>query len=288
MKKAFSLIELSIVILIIGILVAGVTQSSRLTAQFRLQTARNLTINSPLSSIKGLTTWYETSLESSFGSISLEDGTAIDTWNDINPQSSYKNNSTQSTTNRKPYFRENAINGLPAIRFFDTAIDATGDRLDIDLSMLVASSYTIFIVEQRRSDGGYIFGSSSDGTATRFGYGSSAIGLVQDAKQTFLSVATYSSSQIIKRMHSMSYDYETTKDLSYWLNGGTTPDSLYDSPDVASPTSLPNMVLGYHSVSGGDYSGDIAEIIIFTRLLKTEERQEIEKYLSKKYAIPLS
>ena len=37
--KAFSLIELSIVILIIGILVAGVTQSSRLFRQITLSTA---------------------------------------------------------------------------------------------------------------------------------------------------------------------------------------------------------------------------------------------------------
>jgi prepilin-type N-terminal cleavage/methylation domain-containing protein len=56
--SAFSLIELSVVILIIGILVAGVTQSSRLIAQFRLKTAQNLTINSPVSSIKNLSTWY--------------------------------------------------------------------------------------------------------------------------------------------------------------------------------------------------------------------------------------
>ncbi len=36
LKKAFSLIELSIVILIIGILVAGVTQSSRLVLAMKL------------------------------------------------------------------------------------------------------------------------------------------------------------------------------------------------------------------------------------------------------------
>ncbi|MFM2200490.1 MAG: hypothetical protein RL769_545, partial [Pseudomonadota bacterium] len=39
--QAFSLIELSIVILIIGILVAGVTQSSRLVNQIRLSTAQS-------------------------------------------------------------------------------------------------------------------------------------------------------------------------------------------------------------------------------------------------------
>jgi prepilin-type N-terminal cleavage/methylation domain-containing protein len=57
-KKAFSLIELSIVVLIIGILVAGITQSSRLVSMMKIQSARSLTINSPVASIKGLTIWF--------------------------------------------------------------------------------------------------------------------------------------------------------------------------------------------------------------------------------------
>ena len=63
--KAFSLIELSIVILIIGILVAGVTSSSRLITRMKVVTAQNLTRNSPVSSIKDLAMWYETSLDES-------------------------------------------------------------------------------------------------------------------------------------------------------------------------------------------------------------------------------
>jgi len=47
-KTAFSLIELSIVILIIGILVAGVTQSSRLVRAIKLQTARSITNSSSI------------------------------------------------------------------------------------------------------------------------------------------------------------------------------------------------------------------------------------------------
>lgn len=50
-KAAFSLIELSIIILIIGILVAGVTQSSRLVNEMRLATVRNINQNSPIHNI---------------------------------------------------------------------------------------------------------------------------------------------------------------------------------------------------------------------------------------------
>ena len=43
-KNAFSLIELSIVILIVGILIAGVTSSSRLVKRMKVITAQNLTL----------------------------------------------------------------------------------------------------------------------------------------------------------------------------------------------------------------------------------------------------
>ncbi len=64
--KAFSLIELSIVILVIGILIAGVVQGTSMVKKSQLVIARNLTKNSPVSRIKDLAAWYETSLESSF------------------------------------------------------------------------------------------------------------------------------------------------------------------------------------------------------------------------------
>ncbi len=88
--SAFSLIEISIVILIIGILVAGVTQSSRLISQAKLSGAKSMTQSAPVSSIKNLALWIESTSDASFQSSDLDDGTAITTWNDINPQATLK------------------------------------------------------------------------------------------------------------------------------------------------------------------------------------------------------
>ncbi len=55
--NAFSLIELSIVILIIGILVAGVTKGSTLYQKIKLSSARSVTNNSPVAYISGLSVW---------------------------------------------------------------------------------------------------------------------------------------------------------------------------------------------------------------------------------------
>jgi len=93
-KTAFSLIEISIVILIIGILVAGVTQSSRLIRAIRLQTARSITTSSPVASIKNLTMWYETTLEKSIDEAERQDGIEVSKWYDVNPTSVTKNDAT--------------------------------------------------------------------------------------------------------------------------------------------------------------------------------------------------
>lgn len=84
MKRAFSLIELSIVILIIGILIAGVTQGGRIVTQMRLASAKSLTISSPVTSISGLTLWLEPTLEESFIDSEAQDGVGLTNWNDIN------------------------------------------------------------------------------------------------------------------------------------------------------------------------------------------------------------
>jgi prepilin-type N-terminal cleavage/methylation domain-containing protein len=53
-KKAFSLIEISVVILIIGILIAGISQGIDLYQDSRLAIARSLTQNSRVGRIENL------------------------------------------------------------------------------------------------------------------------------------------------------------------------------------------------------------------------------------------
>ena len=62
-SRAFSLLELSIVILIIGILIAGVTQASRLVAQAKISAAQTQTQSSPVHSINGILLLIEDVLE---------------------------------------------------------------------------------------------------------------------------------------------------------------------------------------------------------------------------------
>jgi prepilin-type N-terminal cleavage/methylation domain-containing protein len=62
-SSGFSLIELSIVILIIGILIAGVTQGSRLVKQSKVKTAKTLTQSSDAIGINDMVLWLDATNE---------------------------------------------------------------------------------------------------------------------------------------------------------------------------------------------------------------------------------
>jgi prepilin-type N-terminal cleavage/methylation domain-containing protein len=92
---AFSLIELSIVILIVGILIAGVTQGSRLVKESKLKTAISITSSSDVNSIPDLVMWLDATNEenlktSAFSDIAttnygnIEDDDPISAWKDGN------------------------------------------------------------------------------------------------------------------------------------------------------------------------------------------------------------
>lgn len=283
-QKAFSLIETSIVLLIIGILVAGVTQGSRLIRASKLQTAQNLTTNSPVTGIPNLSAWWETSLESSFLAAEAVDTTSISTWYDNNVQSSYKNNFVQATADNQPKFYENIFNGaIPAIRF-----DGTNDFMTFDGSPLIGTPYTIFIVEQRRvANAGImtILGGTDNGTVNgnmHLGYRSNTtITHAQFTNDIDYTISAFAS--IVPRIH--TFWMSKTSGKKYYLNGGTTADAA-SSGQTATMVSYTGSSIG-RSV-WLYYNGDVAEVIIFTRSLKDEERQSIETYLSKKYGIGIS
>jgi hypothetical protein len=172
--KAFSIIEISVAILVIGILVAGITQASRLVGESGLRVARNLTTSSRVASLDGLVFWYEPTLESSFSTTDAVDKAVISAWNDNNPQNVQKLNalagqktdSTKATYNLAPsstaantggptYVRK-GINGLPTLRFTNTT-NSSYRYLVVDNKMKnnPRDSMTLFAVVRRHSGTGF-------------------------------------------------------------------------------------------------------------------------------------
>ncbi|MFT5703496.1 MAG: prepilin-type N-terminal cleavage/methylation domain-containing protein, partial [Rickettsiales bacterium] len=118
-KFGFSLIELSIVILMIGILIGGVTKGIAILDKSKISSAISLTTISPVARIPNLVAWYETTLPSSFFSNTLFDGSNLvrnpatgSHWNDNSPE---KNNNINTAPTGALTYIEFGINNLPAV-----------------------------------------------------------------------------------------------------------------------------------------------------------------------------
>ena len=290
-QKAFSLIELSIVILIIGILIAGITQSSRLVAQMRLSTARSLTQNSPISSIQNLTLWVEATSAASLSTYNSttsaytvvdqpDDQTSIGAWNDINPQIivQYRNTATQTIATSQPKYIANAINGLPALQF-----DGTDDALlsplntsgDVYSAFVVISSGATFVGDKS------IFGpSAAKGISWNVKADGSTMGV---AKSTISYLGTASTPLSTNTKYILHFRWSDASNTIYFrINGADAGSSTANQQFSDSTTTLK---IGSESTSGMNWNGLIAELVTFDRVLKAEEITSIEKYLGQKWGI---
>lgn len=321
-SKAFSLIELSIVILIVGIIVAGITQSSRLVRQSKVKSAQSLTQSSPVSSIKGVSLWLETSQDESFPS-ALDDNSALPRWNDINPQASAKlyaiPASGSGDANRIAYDFV-GINGLPSIEFkaigtttADVLAVSTGTTLShtpiiTNNDANAANAFTAFVV-YRLADGAVTTsaytalynGSSTNGwgyqrattTAGRAALlNGSAVATTTNVLPTTPEIATIVYS-------GRSAAGAGTGITNVYINGGsgftstTGNNAVAGSATTVTQPTLNMYIGGSTGATAGAaptavWRGLISEVIIFDTALKTQDLKDVVNYLSRKYGIAVS
>ncbi len=293
-RSAFSLIELSIVVLIIGILVAGVTQSTRILSQARLNTARTLTQSSPVNSISNLALWIESTSEESFTEAESDNGAEVITWYDINPQAVTKANFV-GTTGTSGFYTTGAMNNLPAVLFNGTdefMTSANFDNIGADTTMFlvvnrtaVSAAETILAKTETTVTNGtnFVVRGSSDGDWEFCDT------LTSDSSQNCFTTDGAGANADTNYLVTVLYEGNTSGGVIVGQNGTTVSvsDDTTSSAPVANTTSL---VLGASSVSTKDqfFGGYVGEIIIFDRKLKAEEVNSVNDYLAKKWGITLS
>ncbi|HUJ12696.1 MAG TPA: hypothetical protein VL284_02815 [Thermoanaerobaculia bacterium] len=83
----------------------------------------------------------------------------------------------------------------------------------------------------------------------------------------------------------LTCDQFTKSDLSTWVDG----KAMLDKVACSWGTALPHMFIGGSGTSYHEpWQGDIAEIIVYERVLSELERMQVEDYLGKKYGIALT
>lgn len=287
--KAFSLIELSIVILVIGVLIAGVTQGTALLGKMRLAAAQSLTSSSPVTSIEGLVVWYETTLEKSLIQSEASNGESVSKWYDINPRAIEKYDAT-SVTN--PLYASGGINNIPALEF------SGSEYMSISTDIVSGlSPYTVFIVEARNSTtSGPMIGTASSTNGIILGYdGDTTLKLHNSythhgSNNDWAPYTISGYSSVTPRILTFVGDNSglaTNRIRGYIyinnsvaVNGGQRYAQGPNSTYWIARTNNSNFTNKY-------YKGFIGEIIVFDRKLKDDERDDIASYLSQKWKIKI-
>ncbi len=291
--RAFSIIELSVVLLVIGLMVAGITNGSIFYGKFKLSGAANLTNGASFRSMPGLIFWVESTSEKSFayGTTSFvdletpENNQAIGMWNPINPQRATAY-ASQATSNYQPLYVANAINGLPALLF-----DGVDDFFSISDTKLFAGlgSYTTFVVFSSNivTNGLYNLIRSEWGAISRISGNGSAI---KCARYAMNSNNTWVGSDNPVGAPSIEAFKPTFCTSIY--NGsnlmGYTNGANPDTADAISGNiinSITSLSIGSLAGTSEFFSGYIGEIIIFNRDLTSDELDEVHSYLKQKWGI---
>lgn len=305
--SAFSLIELSIVILIIGILIAGVISGSKLLGEANLKTARALTKASPVNSIPGIQMWIETTAQNSVTSYTNgydpQDGDFVTSWNDINPQSTNnKINPSQSDTTYMPTYKEKGIGGLPSILMTGDSSATSSIAPVLSASGARASmNNTVFVVFNLYKIGSFsndIFAISGGcGTAMlleinlsniRSLYRSTVGGSGGESfsgpgiANTFKTYKNYIMSSV------RNYAQSNTK---LWINNTLYINqaiSLDDFNNIDNSVVIGNLLPATCGSTYRSLNGEISEVIYFDSALSQEEIDAVESYLSQKYKIKIT
>jgi len=287
-KTAFSLIEISIVILVVGIILIGISQGEELLRKMRLSNARSLTESSVVASTKGLLFWFETTRDKSF-TMKLSDEAEVSEWRSINPQSPIIATLTGGS-GAKPLFEEDGIADLPAVKF-DADFMYHGP-------FALGANYTVFLVFKATTLSGIsdvvsIYQDVSEALGA-LAFEIQADRTVRALHRSPLGSATenshYSVSPnlaVVNTNYIASYvrDYDASS-ASVWLN-----NTAFISAQSASVAAFDNtrleLCLGRVSADNATqhFYGLMSELIIFDRALRQEEIDDVEEYLAKKYKI---
>jgi prepilin-type N-terminal cleavage/methylation domain-containing protein len=318
-KKAFSLVEISIVILVIGILIAGISKGVDLVYDMRLATARALTDKAPMFGLENLELWLETTSENSLATgtgtsftnvKNPNDNDPIGRWNDINPtliNPNNKNHAMQSDSNYQPRYIKDGINGLPALLF-----DGVNDYIASTTKFTIINNFTVFVVgfpiknltnpcvlnsgivagvfNQK-----YIFYPLQGGVVYP---GNNAVGAGISICESFIASVEHGDNYM---PYIMSNQREIKKPIQFTLKYASGSSKLYiNSIDSYSASAsgkniFPGLSFGGGRPNGpinygeyyGYFKGFIGEIIVYSADLNNTDRKLIEAYLVEKWRIKL-
>ena len=318
-KKAYSLIEISGILLVLSIVFVGVYQGVNIFHETQISGAKSLTKSAPVMRTENVGLWYETTLDESIDKSEKNTGVKITKWFDINSQRTEKFNAFagQSENNSNfsfdpnplftasgPVYQEKGINGLPSLKF--TNNNSISQFLVIDPNFKINDDdFSIFIVIQFINAS--IHGSILDRVClnTSLKPVASSIEAINSCNPSIIIksslpnqfYSTLSNDDATKVYNSQDQVFNKDRPyilgISRWYNqffmfdiNGKNITKIAE--DAGKINFLPFKIGRHAFLSSANSEFYISEIIIINGKLKEANKKLIEKYLSKKYNIPIN
>ena len=278
-NKAFSLVELSISLVVIGTLMAIVAGSTKLIASSRLTSARSLTARSPVPKIEGLVAWYETSRRESFKPSETVDGGQISAWYDVSPGSITKQKNTLTrTASSAVTYQSNGINKIPSVN-----IDGTGKISVTSFYQGTSTQNTIFFVTRP-----YVLGGNTGTVIDSGAINTTAVALVTGGIHAYWGLtgdATASNCCSTNENYIIAFYANRSSSKSYVNNATTMTGGSTVNPGT---NILTGLTVGADAANSYNLTGLVSEVIVYNRPLQTQERKDVMNYLSQKYGITIT
>ncbi|MFM6972456.1 MAG: prepilin-type N-terminal cleavage/methylation domain-containing protein [Alphaproteobacteria bacterium] len=282
-KKAFSLIEISIVILIIGLLIAGISKASDMLADSKLKSARSVSRGSIVPRLSNLALWLDTSQAESWPDNKRGTQTyTSSTFSDLNPQ-------TPPTVGFKftgsYLYTENTGSNLP---FLKPSADISSPSPAVPYSSLFdlnGKGLTIFVVAKVRASQ-LLFAFCDDAACTTAG---KKIVLEFDAssKAKFTYPKTATTDETATAANASTFDIGGDKIDIISLTANSSNGNVFSfgksigKPTTASP--IVSFLSGFFVLESG---AELYEIIVVGEFMEDSMRQKVETYLFNKYGVP--
>ncbi len=276
-RKGFSLPELSIILIIISVIIIGVVNvKGDLLNKAKINNIVKLTKISPLIDLDNLAIWLEVGTKDSFKNSEIIDGSYLSLWKNIAPNYHHKINFSQAVAINQPKYIINK-NSLPSLSFdggdYLSAVNIYGHQFTKE------SQVTIFIVQKYNSPN----------------HSSKIINWKSTGTNKFTLKSTDSSGNIVWHFANDTISKISNSDFNdKWNIITLTKDSnniniringslLYS---VGASDDFDITVLSDFNI-GTNFNGEIREIAIIKNKILSQEIDEIEKYLSRKWDIDL-
>lgn len=319
-RKAYSMIEMSLLILIIGILFSGAYQGFNIYYETHLASAKTLTQNSIVSRVKNLGFWYESTHEESLEKNENYEGKNISMWLDRNVQQLIKNNfySAQKNDNKKfnyestniidasgPKYISNGIGGLPSLNFKNT--NSSSNFLAMDQNFKFGKDDVVFFAVVRFKNfetNAVIFdriclknsgASTSDESLAinsckpSFSAKINILGypnlFIQNDDGSQLKSTENTSFKIKKDVpYIFTFERIFNKSIAIYYNGKLISSTEENLGEI---NFLPLKIGRGATDLNVNSEFDLSELIMIYGKWKNEHKIEIENYLAKKYSIKI-